>query len=177
MNRYHEYYLDQTRLILLTKYNYSSFSDIQNFGRLDLRISIKDNKQIISSFSALLLLTNKGPYSFKSIGSGNHYKSDRQKKIIITASLHGSAVFYFIENLLNFYLPRFRYFKGFRNKTLNNFGNFSFTFKDLMVFPQLEDELELFYKLKNLRVVLLPRNKIESNHVFFYSLFGFNFVK
>jgi hypothetical protein len=75
VNRYHEYYLDQTRLILLTKYNYSSFSDIQNFGRLDLKISIKDNKQIISSFSALLLLTNKGPYSFKSIGSGNHYKS------------------------------------------------------------------------------------------------------
>ncbi len=177
MNRYHQYYLEQSRLVLLTKYNYDSFSDIQNFERLDLKLNVKDHKQLIACFSSLLLLTNRGSYTFKSIGSRNQYKSDRQKNFLIISSLYGPSIFYFIENLINYYLPRFRYFKGFKDKSLNDFGNFSFTLKDLMIFHQLEDELELFYKLKNLQISFLLKKKIKSRSIFFYSLFGFNFIK
>lgn len=176
MNRYNQYYLEHVRLILLTKYNYNSFNEIQTFKRIDLSLDIKDTKTIVSGLSALLLLTNKGTYSSKKIGSSNHFKSESQKKLILKSCLFGPSIFFFIDNLINYYIPRIRYFKGFNSKSLSAFGNLSFVFNDLMVFPQLEDELELFYKLKNLQMIILVGKKSVTNIAFFYSLFGLNFI-
>jgi len=41
-----------------------------------------------------------------------------------------------------------------------------------MVFPQLEEELEVFFKLKNLELNIILNKKLK-NPKFFYSLFGF----
>jgi len=45
-----------------------------------------------------------------------------------------------------------------------------------MVFPELEEELEIFYKLKNLKINLILKNQMEVKPTFFYSLFGFHFL-
>jgi hypothetical protein len=45
-----------------------------------------------------------------------------------------------------------------------------------MVFPELEEELEIFYKLKDLKISFILKNQTETNSIFFYSLFGFRFL-
>ena len=37
-----------------------------------------------------------------------------------------------------------------------------------MVFPQLEEELEIFYKLKDLRLDIVWGKNLKVNHLFFY---------
>jgi ribosomal protein L5 len=177
MNRYFHFYNNNIRLILLTKYNYTNLYDINKISRVDLSLLVKDNKNLISSLSSLLILSNRGPLSFKALSSGNKYPGDQQKGIILRTSNFGCMSFIFIENLVNYYLPRIRYFKGFPLTSLSKSGNFSFYFKDLMIFPQLEEELELFYKLKNLRLDFMLEGNLKKNPIFFYSVLGINFYK
>jgi len=177
MNRYSDFYLNNIRLILLTKYNYKSLNDIDSLNRVDISISVKDQKSLLPSLVSLLLLSNKGLVSFNNSSSKNQYKSSQNTgSRMLVSSIHGDYIFNFIENMVNYYIPRIRYFKGFSTTTLNSFGNFSILAQDLMVFPELEEELELFYRLRGLQINFISSNEIKSNPNFFYSLFGFHFL-
>jgi large subunit ribosomal protein L5 len=166
------------RLILLTKYDYKSLYEVDKINSIDLSLPINDSKQMLPSITALLLLSNKGLFSYKSnTDATSRFKSQEKSKINVTSSLIGPAVFGFLENLLNYYIPRIRYFKGFSSSSITKLGNFTFTVNDLMVFPELEEELETFYKLKDLKINFTVSNKSQiKSKLFFYSLLGFVFI-
>jgi ribosomal protein L5 len=166
------------RLILLTKYNYKSLYEIDKFDRIDLSLPINDSKQMLPSITALLLLSNKGLFSYKLNTEANtRFKSQKKSKTSVSSSLIGPAIFDFLENLLNYYVPRIRYFKGFPSSSITKLGNFSFTVNDPMVFPELEEELETFYRLKDLKINFTVSNKSQiKSKLFFYSLLGFIFI-
>jgi large subunit ribosomal protein L5 len=172
MNRYADFYSDSIRLILLTKYNYKNVKELENIDRIDLSLRVKNSKHIVSSLAALELLSLKGFRSFSQRKSSN-YKSQKEN-LLLTSSIKGSDIFYFIENLLNNYLPRIRYFKGLPLQNFSNKGIFTFQFKDLLIFPELEEELETFYMLSNLNLsIVIDKNK--DKNPFFLSLFNFPF--
>ena len=145
MNRYSTYYSSEIRLILLTKYNYKTLHGIDSLGRISLSLSVNDSKHMVSSLAALSKLSGPsgGVLSFKRPGSGNKYNAQQKNQVLLRSSIHGFSIFYFLENLVTYYLPRIRYFKGLPVSSINNKGNLSYTFKDLMIFPELEEELEL----------------------------------
>lgn len=174
MNHYSSFFTSHTRLLLLTKYNYSTIDELNFISRLDLSLVIHDKKHLLTGLSALMLLTGKKVFSIKEKQSGNKYNKENKKRIKIKVLLKKNYLYFFCENLKNIYLPRLRYFKGFPLNSLTEFGNFSYKFKDLMVFPQLEEELEVFFKLKNLELNIILNKKLK-NPKFFYSLFGFFF--
>jgi len=60
MNRYSDFYLNNVRLILLTKYSYKTVHDIENLQRVDLSLVVNNNKNVISSLTALELLSQRG---------------------------------------------------------------------------------------------------------------------
>jgi len=174
MNRYSDFYLQNVRLILLTKYSYKTLIDIENFDRVDLSLSVKNNKNVISSLTALEFLSLRGNRTIISKKSTNlRLKKDQY---VLKSSLNGLNIFYFLENLINFYLPRIRYFKGLPLNNFSNKGVYSFVFKDLLIFPELEEELEVFYMLSNLKFDLLIDNN-KGKNMFFLSLFNFPFQK
>lgn len=178
MTNYSTYYLTDVRLILLTKYNYKRLHDIDSISRVDLNLSAPNSKYIVNTLAALSLLSNQGQISYNNL-SGNkpvYSKAPTQNHLTITSSICGTYIFNFIENLVSYYIPRIRFFKGFPSSNLNSFGNFTFVTRDLMVFPELEEELEIFYKLKDLKISFILKDKIGANPVFFYSLFGFHFL-
>jgi ribosomal protein L5 len=176
MNRYSAYYSTEVRLILLTKYNYKSLHEVDSFSKADLSLTVNDSRNMISSLAALQLLSIKGLISFNNPGTANKYKNQQKGKLFVKTTMNGLSIFSFIENLVSYYLPRIRYFKGFPYSSINTFGNFSYTFKDLMVFPELEEELEIFYKLSNLELNLIMSRKMKANPAFFYSLLGLPFL-
>jgi len=172
MNRYSDFYLQNVRLILLTKYSYKTIKDVENFSRIDLSLNVKNNKNVISSLSALEFLSLRGTRTFIAKKSTNvRLKKDQY---VLKSSLKGINIFYFLENLINFYLPKIRYFKGLPINNFSNKGVYTFVFKDLLIFPELEEELEVFYMLSNLKFDLLITNNKDKNS-FFLSLFGFPF--
>lgn len=178
MSNYSTYYLTDVRLILLTKYNYKKLHDVDVIKRVDISLLVKDSKQAVNSLTALSVLSNRGLISHtSSVGNSNNYRRGNQKnKTEITSSIFGDSVFTFVENLINYYVPRIRYFKGFNPSNFSSAGDIAFTMKDLMIFPELEEELELFYKLTNLKISFISKRKMIARPVFFYSLFGFTFV-
>ena len=130
MNRYANFYSENIRLILLTKYHYKNVKELENINRIDLSLRVKNPKHLISSLTALEILSFRGFRSFSQRKSSN-YKSQKEN-LLLTSSIKGSDIFYFIENLLNNYLPRIRYFKGLPLRNFSDKGLFTFQFKDLL---------------------------------------------
>jgi len=172
MNRYSDFYLNNVRLILLTKYSYRTINDIEYPDHIDLSLNIKNNKNIISSLTALEFLSLQGLRSVV-MNKSTNYRS-KKDQYVLKYSIKGSNIFYFLENLINFYLPRIRYFKGLPLNNFNNKGVYSFLFKDLLIFPELEEELEIFYMLSNLKLDIMVGND-KNKGAFFLSLFNFPF--
>jgi ribosomal protein L5 len=174
MNRYSDFYLSNVRLILLTKYSYKTVNDVENLQRIDLSLAIKDNKHVISSLTALEFLSLKGVRSLIKSKSPYNYNKAKKEQYILKYSIESSNLFYFLENLINFYLPRIRYFKGLPLNNFNGKGGYTFVFKDLLIFPELEEELEIFYMLSNLKLDILIEND-RNKDLFFLSLFKLPF--
>ena len=174
MNRYSDFYLNNVRLILLTKYSYKNIKDVENFQHVNLSLNIKNNKHVISSLTALEFLSLRGLRSLVRSKSSNIYSKSKKEQYILRYSMQNSNIFHFLENLINFYLPRIRYFKGLPLNNFSNKGVYSFIFKDLLIFPELEEELEIFYMLSNLKLDIMVGNN-NNKGVFFLSLFNFPF--
>ena len=168
MNRYSVFYLNNVRLILLTKYSYKTVHDIENLQRVDLSLVVNNNKNVISSLTALELLSQRGVRTLIQKKSAGNFKT-KKEQYILKYSLYSFDIFYFLENLVNFYLPRIRYFKGLPLNNFNDKGDYSFIFKDLLIFPELEEELELFFMLSNLKLDVITR-KNKNKGPFFFSL-------
>jgi len=173
MNRYSDFYLNNVRLILLTKYTYKTVHDIENLQRINLSLTIKNNKNIISSLTALELLSQRGVRSLVHQTNVGNFRT-KKEQYVLKYSLFGFDIFYFLENLINFYLPRIRYFKGLPLKNFNNKGDYSFIIKDLLIFPELEEELEFFFMLSNLKLDVIT-SKNRNRGPFFFSLLNVPF--
>jgi ribosomal protein L5 len=167
------FYKKNIRLLLLTKYNTSSIYDINGFKNLDLTMSLTSLNKI-EALTALSILTSKTAFfSFSKSKSSSQNKYEVSTEIVCF-SLVKQNLFMFLEKLLFYYLPNIRYFKGFSNLNFNENGDFFLSLDDLLIFPELEEELEFFYNLSGLRVSLLGKNFDTSNQsMLLFYLFGF----
>ena len=173
MNRYSDFYLNDVRLIMLTRYTYTNLNSINSIRKINLGLNVNNNENISASLSALSILSQQGARSIIKNSSSQNYKT-KKDYFLLKYSLYNKNLFYFLENLINSYAPRIRYFKGFPLENFNLKGNYSLAFKDLLIFPELEEELELFYTLSNLRLEFITENN-EVGSSFLFSLFNFPF--
>ena len=68
----------------------------------------------------------------------------------------------FLDRLINFSLPRVRDFKGISGKSFDNFGNYNFSIKEQIIFPEIDfDKAENIYGI-NVTVVTNAKTKEES---------------
>jgi ribosomal protein L5 len=170
-----DYSSKEARLILLTKYRVKSVHDIASIKTLGLSLGFNKNK--VEALTALAILTNNSKnYSFlksKSSSGSRYTKFGSDSGYTLKYILPKNFIYFFITNLVYCYLPRIRYFKGFDSKNFNRDGNFSYTFKDLMIFPELEEELESFYRLSNLKLlIILNRKTTIKKSQFLFHLLG-----
>jgi len=165
------FHSNKIRLILLTKYNCKSIYELSSVREINL--SLKFDTRKVEAMTALAVLTNnsKNYYlgSHKSTNKNIYAKSGVGS---IHFLLKHKQVMCFINKLVYVYLPRIRYFKGFTVQNIQNNGNFSHIFDDLLVFPELEEEMEIFYKLVrlNLQIVLEKNTSVQKGRFFLWSL-------
>jgi len=96
MNHYSSFFTSHTRLLLLTKYNYSTIDELNFISRLDLSLVIHDKKHLLTGLSALMLLTGKKVFSIKEKQSGNKYNKENKKRIKIKVLLKKKLFIFFL---------------------------------------------------------------------------------
>ena len=68
----------------------------------------------------------------------------------------------FLDRLINIALPRVRDFKGLSPKSFDNFGNYSFSIMEQIIFPEINfDKVEKIHGM-NITIVTSAKNREDS---------------
>jgi ribosomal protein L5 len=145
------FYRKEIRVLFLTKFHSKSIYDLDFLNKAFLELNFSNYKT--ETMTALSLLSNNSR-NFKYTKVLKNSKFGKNNKSFVSLSLKKKLLISFLEKLVFLYLPQINYFKGFKISNINNSGSFSCTFRDLLIFPELEEELEFFYRLKNLKLII-----------------------
>ncbi|MDR3237055.1 MAG: 50S ribosomal protein L5 [Spirochaetia bacterium] len=77
-------------------------------------------------------------------------------------TLRGDRMYEFLDRLVNFTLPRVRDFRGTSRKSFDNFGNYNFSVKEQIIFPEIDfDKVDKIHGI-NITIVTTAKNKDEA---------------
>ena len=77
-------------------------------------------------------------------------------------TLRGAVMFEFLDRLINIALPRVRDFKGLSVKSFDNFGNYNFSVREQIIFPEIDfDKVDKIHGI-NITIVTTSRSKEET---------------
>lgn len=77
-------------------------------------------------------------------------------------TLRGDRMYEFLDRLINISLPRVRDFKGLSPNSFDNFGNYNFSVKEQIVFPEIDfDKVDKIHGI-NVTIVTTGKNKDEA---------------
>ncbi len=77
-------------------------------------------------------------------------------------TLRGERQYEFLDRLVNIALPRVRDFKGLSRNSFDNFGNYNFSVKEQIIFPEIDfDKVDKIHGI-NITIVTSAKNKEEA---------------
>ena len=77
-------------------------------------------------------------------------------------TLRGERMYEFLDRLINIALPRVRDFKGLSAKSFDNFGNYNFSVKEQIIFPEIDfDKVEKIHGI-NITIVTKSNSREET---------------
>jgi len=77
-------------------------------------------------------------------------------------TLRGDKAYEFLDRLINVSLPRVRDFKGLSPKAFDKFGNYNFSVKEQIIFPEINfDKVDKIHGI-NITIVTTGKNKEDS---------------
>ena len=145
---------------------------IVNIGLNQRKYSAKDIQQFITDSVATVTGQRPSPRrSKKSISNFNI----RQNLIVGTSvTLRGKRMYYFLDRLLNYALPRIRDFRGLQPK-LDGHGNFSIGITDQSIFPELPPPEA--NKIFGMQIQVTTNAQTDERGLALLKLMGFPFRK
>lgn len=77
-------------------------------------------------------------------------------------TLRENIAYEFLDRLINIALPRVRDFRGLSTKSFDNFGNYNFSVKEQIIFPEINfDKVDKIHGI-NITIVTTAKNKEEA---------------
>ncbi|MDR0384225.1 MAG: 50S ribosomal protein L5 [Christensenellaceae bacterium] len=176
-NRLHERYVKEVLPELKKKYgNVMAVPKIEKIV-VNMRFGdIKDNtKSIAGAMDELALITGRKPIYCLAKKSISNFKVREGQKIGAKVTLRGKIMYEFLDKVLSVALPRVRDFAGISQKSFDEFGNYSFGFKEQIVFPEIS--YEKIEKTRGFDVAVVTTAKDKASSIEFLELMGFPFKK
>lgn len=163
------------RYFFLLKYSFLNIYDLPEINWISLSINFNKNfllkDYVLIGLFFLFLISNGQKGSII-------YSKKNNKPVGCKLLLENKKdIYIFLEKLGSIYLLNLKNFKGFNLKNFNN--NFSFTLHDLSIFPEIEENLEMFIFLNSLNISIffdLDNFIKNSNYLSLYNIY-FNLLK
>jgi large subunit ribosomal protein L5 len=175
MNRIKNYYDINLCSEIITQGLYKNAFRLPKLEKVVFNLSLKttkfEDRGFILGRIALYLITNK--LAMPSFSSKARQKLKLQKNELsgCRVRLSKSEAWSFLDYYFSVVYPRIKVTKTLRKNNFDKNGNLTFFIRDLIVFPELEDNYKFFSKLENLSITFVFRsNSIEENLYFCRSL-------
>ncbi|HRX15360.1 MAG: 50S ribosomal protein L5 [Spirochaetes bacterium] len=164
--RLFDLYKKDVKKQLMDTFKYKSSMEIPKIEKVVLNIGMGDahanSKRLASTMDELAAITGQKPVKTVAKKSIANFKIRDGYDVGCKVTLRGDTMYEFLDRLINFSLPRVRDFKGISPKSFDNFGNYNFSVKEQIIFPEIDfDKAEYIYGI-NITVVTTGKSKEEA---------------
>ncbi len=172
--RLKEEYQSNIKDKLLKDFNYKSSMQIPKLEKIVLNVGMGDAHSNSNGLTAVIdeLTTITGQKAVKTVAKKSiaNFKIRDGYDVGCRVTLRGERMYEFLDRLINVSLPRVRDFKGLSAKSFDPFGNYNFSVKEQIIFPEIDfDKVDTIHGI-NITIVTTAKTKDEA-----YALLrGFN---
>ena len=137
--------------------------------------AVADKKVLDKIVEQIGLIAGQKPVVTKAKKDISSFKLRRGMPIGVMVTLRQKRMWDFLEKLINIIFPRVRDFRGVNDKSFDGAGNYSFGFREQIVFSEIEyGQID---KIRGMQVTINTTAKNDNNALKLLTLLGFPFKK
>lgn len=176
-NRVHEQYVTAVLPKLTKKYgNVNAVPKLEKIVVNTRLGDVKDNsKSVTTAVDELAMITGQKPVITLAKKSISNFKVREGQKIGAKVTLRGKIMYEFFDKIMSIALPRVRDFSGLSRKSFDQFGNYTFGFKEQLVFPEIS--YEKIEKVRGMDITIVTTAKNKEDSLELLTELGFPFKK
>ena len=165
-SRLRETYDKTIKKNLMERFKYSSPMQIPVIEKVILNVGIGDAHSDPNALNATIneLSAITGQKAVKTVAKKSiaAFKIREGYDVGCRVTLRGERMYEFLDRLINVSLPRVRDFRGLSPKSFDNFGNYNFSVKEQIIFPEIDfDKVDQIYGI-NITIVTTASNSEEA---------------
>lgn len=176
-NRVHEKYVTDIVPKLTKKYgNVNAVPKLEKIVVNTRLGDVKDNsKSVTTAVEELAAITGQKPIITLAKKSISNFKVREGQKNGAKVTLRGKIMYEFFDKIISIALPRVRDFNGLSRKSFDQFGNYTFGFKEQLVFPEIS--YEKIEKIRGMDITIVTTAKNKDDSMELLTELGFPFKK
>src|SRR5579872_1083391 len=143
-----KYYKSDVIKLLTDEFQYKSVMEVPRIKKITLNMgvgeAVADKKVLDKAVGDLTKIAGQKPIITHARKSISTYKIREGWPIGCKVTLRRDRMYYFLKKLINVVIPRVRDFRGLSKRAFDGRGNYSFGFKEQIVFPEINyDEIDM----------------------------------
>ena len=151
---------------LIDRFKYTTPMQVPRLDKIVLNVGMGDAHSNAASLNAAIeeLTRITGQRAVKTVAKKpiSNFKIREGYEVGCRVTLRGQRMYEFLDRLINIALPRVRDFRGLTARSFDNFGNYNFSVKEQIIFPEIDfDKVEKIHGI-NITIVTKSRNKEET---------------
>lgn len=164
--RLSEDYNSRVKGALMDKLQFKSIMQVPKIEKIVLNVGIGDahanNQALEAAMDELGKVTGQKAVKTVARKSVANFKIREGYSVGCFVTLRGQVMYEFLDRLINISLPRVRDFRGLSPKSFDNFGNYNFSVKEQIIFPEIEfDKVDQIHGI-NITIVTSAKNREEA---------------
>ena len=174
MSRLQDKYDQEIAKALMDKFGYKSVMQIPKLSKITVNIGLgeaKENSKVIDAATGdLAAITGQKPIVTHARKSVANFKLREGMAIGCKVTLRRDKMYEFMDRLFNVALPRVRDFRGISANGFDGRGNFSFSIKEQLIFPEIDyDKID---KIRGMNITFVTTAKTDEEARELLTLFG-----
>ena len=164
--RLREEYQKTIKQKMMADFKYTTIMQVPRIEKIVLNVGMGDAHSNSAALNAVIeeltLISGQKPVKTKARKSIANFKIREGYDVGCCVTLRGDRGYEFLDRLINIALPRVRDFNGLPAKSFDNFGNYNFSVKEQIIFPEINfDKVERIHGI-NVTIVTNAKNKEEA---------------
>lgn len=161
--RLKEEYQKNIKKRLMDRFQFKSAMQVPHLEKIVLNVGMGEAHSNTNMLNAALdeLTAITGQRAVKTVAKKSvaNFKIREGYEVGARVTLRGDRMYEFLDRLVNVALPRVRDFKGISPKSFDNFGNYNFSVKEQIIFPEINfDKVSNIYGI-NITIVVSSNSK------------------
>lgn len=177
MNRLQEKYLSEVRGQLMEEFGIKHTLAAPALKKVVISMGVgeaKDDRGILDKISLYLsALTGQRPVVTLAKKSIANFKLSKGQPVGMMVTLRGERMVAFLDKLFNVVLPKLRDFRGIKEQSLDQDGNFNLGLREQLIFPEVD--YKTVDKVRGLAVTIVTRAKTREQGKRLLELLGMPF--